>query len=203
MLFSMQDNNAPIGRTFNTPTVSSSDNCSSLPEGWKQHLDSLFSRLPEYYAMRLLGGYTVPPGISLDNATLSGLDNFHVDRPYDTFCRDGNAVILFSLASKFPVEMIVAWKFATGERGIVRTVTAMSRLEGEIVVPPGSNDLVPKSVAFVLLERIDVQLDGLGFTVKNVVTALSYLLSSVVRLFWVEVGSPAILEAMVFEMRKQ
>lgn len=165
-------------------------------------MDSTFSKLPEDYGIRVPEDYGIAPGVSLGNATLWGLDTYRVDRPYDIFCRDGNAVIVFSLWSEFPVRMTAPWKFATGERGTLGTTTRMSRLEGEIVVSPGSSSLVPKRVTFVLLERFDVELGGLGPAMYSVATVLSHLLSSAVRLFWVDIVTPRILEAIAAEMGK-
>ncbi|EEC16053.1 hypothetical protein IscW_ISCW012643 [Ixodes scapularis] len=96
--------------------------------------------------------------------TLTGLNKLEPDRPYQTFCKGGQRVILFSVAA------------------------ALVRLEGQIKIDKA---LEPRPVWWmsnltpVVLEELSVELGGPGGGGRAVAAVMDHLLAGSLRKFWV------------------
>ncbi|CAN7938769.1 unnamed protein product [Ixodes hexagonus] len=175
--------------------VAPTGSCPEPAANWEAALDTTFYSLPERYLGNLYGRekFEFLPGLFLGNATFTGLDGLQPDRPYQTFCRDNQRVILYSLRSTSPIRMTVPWRLCTGSSGTVGTVGRLVRFEGTITITGTQYAIEP--VVPVLLERVSVELLGLGDVMNTVGLCLGHLLSGPVRLFWVDLVSTHVTDA--------
>lgn len=177
--------------------VAPTGRCPQPDANWEAKLDTTFYSLPERYVGNLHNNanFQVLPGVFMGNATFTGLDGLQPDRPYQTFCRDNQRVILYSLRSTSPIRMTVPWRLCTaGYSGTIGTVARLVRFEGTITITGSQYTIEP--VVPVLLERVEAELVGLGDVMNFVGLFLGHLLSGPVRLFWVDLVSTHITQAL-------
>lgn len=176
--------------------VAPTGRCPQPGSDWEAKLDTMFYSLPERHlgSLHEKENFEFLPGVFLGNATFTGLDGLQPDRPYKSFCRDNQRVILYSLRSTSPIRMTVPWRLCAGSSGTIGTVARLVRFEGIITVTPAGNTLEP--VVPVLLERVSLELEGLGDTVGTVGMVLGHLLPGPLRLFWVDLVSTHITQAL-------
>ncbi|CAN7949175.1 unnamed protein product, partial [Ixodes pacificus] len=112
---------------------------------------------------------------------LTGIRDLELDRPYQTFCRDHERVIVFSVSATSPLI-----------------------LSGEISVTSLGKDKEWKIVKLVpvLLEGLSVDLVGLGDKARQVVNVISSLFAGPVRRVWVDVV-PWLVTAALDETAKE
>ncbi|KAG0442431.1 hypothetical protein HPB47_015711 [Ixodes persulcatus] len=168
--------------------------CPTLEDDWEATLDSLFCSLPEeYIGAKLLEEkpsevVQILPGLLLGYMTLTGLNKLEPDRPYQTFCKGGQRIILFSVTATSPLRLSIPWVSCAGTNGTVGSVAKLVRLEGQIKVDKA---LEPRPVWWmsnltpVVLEELSVELGGPGGGGRVVAAVMDHLLAGSVRKFWV------------------
>lgn len=180
--------------------TSNSEHCDlpdkALIEG---KLRKILDNLPkEYVVTETEGTHLIPGAIFLGNTTVTGINNLTPDRPFQTFCRDENAVTLFSLRSTSTVRAFIPWRLCSGHNGTLTSSADLIRYEGEYItrkaVNQSGSDIERLTPA--VLERINIGLTGSGRTMHAVVHVLGLLFSGPVRLLWLDMMTDIIQIAL-------
>ncbi|KAG0442430.1 hypothetical protein HPB47_015710, partial [Ixodes persulcatus] len=92
--------------------------CPPLDPNWEDKLDQLFSALPADFPDAIPTGvfqdHDTDIGFTLGNSSFSGLEGLKPDRPYETFCRDSERVLQFSLRASESLQLSIPWTMCSG-----------------------------------------------------------------------------------------
>lgn len=180
--------------------ISTEGDCGLLDGQTKAALDKVLNNLPqEYVDSRYDGHNFLVPKLILGKSSLTGLHRLQVDRPYQVFCRGGDKVVHFSLRSPSELRFVVPWEFCSAHNGSVGSTAGVVQYEGEVQVQTNEspkptlrlNRLTPK-----ILERINLEVHRIDPTVDGVVVFLGQLFAGPMRLFWVDIVSDHVSEAI-------
>uniref|UniRef100_A0A6B0V4R2 Putative conserved secreted protein n=1 Tax=Ixodes ricinus TaxID=34613 RepID=A0A6B0V4R2_IXORI len=184
------------------------DKCPPLDPNWEDKLDELFSALPADFPNAIPMGLFLDPdtdlGFMLGNTSFSGLAGLKPDRPYETFCRDSERVIQFSLRATEFLQLSIPWTMCSGLNGTIRTVAPLSRIEGQIHLnkTEGASKWVLESLEMVRLERQYITVDGMGSGAKTVIRWVDALMGGMTRVLWVNMSPIVISYALEDTARK-
>uniref|UniRef100_A0A6B0V3F6 Putative conserved secreted protein n=1 Tax=Ixodes ricinus TaxID=34613 RepID=A0A6B0V3F6_IXORI len=184
------------------------DKCPPLDPNWEDKLDELFSALPADFPNAIPMGLFLDPdtdlGFMLGNTSFSGLAGLKPDRPYETFCRESERVLLFSLRATEFLQLSIPWTMCSGLNGSIRAVAPLSRIEGQIHLnkTEGASKWVLESLEMVRLERQYITVDGMGSGVKTVMRWVDALMGGMIRVLWVNM-SPIVISFALEDTARQ
>ncbi|CAN7941677.1 unnamed protein product [Ixodes pacificus] len=185
------------------------DKCPPLDPNWEDKLDQLFSALPADFPDAIPTGifmdHDTDHGFTLGNSSFSGLEGLKPDRPYETFCRDSERVLQFSLRATEFLQLSMPWTMCSGLNGSIRTVAPLSRIEGQILVTKtegATSKWVLESLEMVRLERQYITVDGMGSGVKTVMRWVDALMGGMIRVLWVNM-SPIVISHVLVDTARQ
>uniref|UniRef100_V5HCX2 Putative secreted protein n=1 Tax=Ixodes ricinus TaxID=34613 RepID=V5HCX2_IXORI len=170
--------------------------CPPLDTDWEDKLDELFSALPTDFPHAILPEVSQDLdtylGLKLGNASFSGLHRLKPDRPYETFCRDSERVIQFSLRAPEFLELSIPWALRSGINGSIIATAHLSRIEGQIHVTKteGVSKWVFESLEMVRLEPPYIAVDpwgsiyGVGSVANVVMRWIDDMNRGMIRLIW-------------------
>ncbi|CAN8009267.1 unnamed protein product [Ixodes pacificus] len=149
-------------------------------------LDQLFRNLPKEYLVDGFRTELYPGAIFLEASTVSRLDEFRPDRPYETFCRGNDTVTLFSIYSKYPIRMTIPWRLCSGQNGTIITSVDRVRYEGELVMTKTQAGTESKitNLTPVVMESINVGMTGAGETMHIIAQMIGGIVSRPFRVLW-------------------
>ncbi|CAN8009272.1 unnamed protein product [Ixodes pacificus] len=127
------------------------------------------------------------------------------DRPYRTFCRGHDRVTLFSLRSMRPIRIAIPWRLCSGHTGTIHGHAVHLRYKGEMITSNaggGASASRIEALTPVLTENFFVGMSGAGSGVDTLVSVLAHILYGPVRLYWVEVMTTNVLDALSEALRK-
>lgn len=178
--------------------ISTEGNCGSLDTGVKERLDKVLNELPdEYVDASSEGKETTLPKLVLGKMSLTGLSRLQVNSPYEVFCREDLKIILFTLSSRAPLRFRLPWSLCNAQNGTLTSAAGHVQYEGEIIVSGNrSSDVTLNRFTPVVTESIETYLYPFDPAVNFAVTILSQVLAGPVRLFWVDVMSLQVKDAI-------
>ncbi|KAG0445509.1 hypothetical protein HPB47_014369, partial [Ixodes persulcatus] len=146
-------------------------------------LDKLIRNLPKEHVANQTKTEILPRAIFLGEGTLYGLDLLKQDRPYKTFCRGKDTVTVFSVSARYSMRMHIPWSLCSGQNGTFLSNAQLVRFEGELVTTKtdSGTEYRIKNVIPVVLEGVYIGLNGGGDIVSTIASALSFILSGLVR----------------------
>lgn len=180
--------------------ISTEGDCGILDGQTKAALDKALNHLPsEYVDSKFDGRDFVVPKLVFGKTSLTGLDHLKVDRPYHVFCRGDDKLVHFSLRTPSVLRFVIPWEFCSAHNGTLRTTAGLVEYDGEVQVQTSGspkpilllNRLTPK-----VLERIDVDVRRIDPVVEGIFAVLGHILAGPVRLFWVDVVSERVKDAL-------
>ncbi|CAN8031680.1 unnamed protein product [Ixodes persulcatus] len=160
-------------------------------------LDKLIRNLPKEHVANQTKTEILPRAIFLGEGTLYGLDLLKQDRPYKTFCRGKDTVTVFSVSARYSMRMHIPWSLCSGQNGTFLSNAQLVRFEGELVTTKtdSGTEYRIKNVIPVVLEGVYIGLNGGGDIVSTIASALSFILSGLVRVLWVQGITPFVEDA--------
>ncbi|CAN7997010.1 unnamed protein product, partial [Ixodes hexagonus] len=165
----------------------------------EEKLHRVLNNLPnEYVTTDTDGTHGIPGAFFLGNTTITGINKLRPDRPLQTFCGDEDTVTLFSLRSVSTVRVSIPWSLCSGHNGTLTSTAGLIRYEGVLITrkPGNYSGTSIEGLTPVVLENLNIGMTGGGRTLHAVLHVLGVLFSGPVRLFWVELMTKNIQDAL-------
>ncbi|XP_029835669.2 uncharacterized protein LOC115319802 [Ixodes scapularis] len=195
-IVSTQDNSIPGTEDNSIP-----GNCDAAENVvLEDRLQRALDQLPRNFVATNTGQIQLIPKIFfLGNTIVEGLMHLRPDRPYRTFCRGQDRVTLFSIRSTRPIRIAIPWRLCSGLNGTIHGHAVHLRYKGEMITRNaggGTSTSRIEALTPVLTENFFVGMSGAGGGVDLLVSVLAHILYGPVRLYWVEVMTANVLDAL-------
>lgn len=172
-------------------------NCGTLDDNVKTALDDALGNLP--WSNEDDRGYvddwdgivplTLLPGLTLGRARLRDLHGLRPDRPYQTFCKGNEKVVLFHLRSDWPLSLHVAWKLWGEYQGRLYTEGRVE-YEGEVSIVNTTDsektELILNALRPVMVRYVSIHEYEVHFVFRWTVTVLSYVFQVPLQTLWLD-----------------